>query len=172
MEFHRSTSASRQSRLSSHLNATDVSRGAITSDGRLLTRTGLYRAAAAALSPVPSNPSGHPVSRRTARVGEREREEMERRNERAERGRVKERTPTNSPRELSSAHRASGQPSVYMPALWWAAGVETRTWVANRRDTSSTVRWKLLLREGARRPISGNTNDRITVPVLVFVLRS
>lgn len=45
MEFHRSTSASRQSRLSSHLNATDVSRGAITSDGRLLTRTGLYRAA-------------------------------------------------------------------------------------------------------------------------------
>lgn len=45
MEFHRSTSASRQNRLSSHLNATDVSRGAITSDGRLLTRTGLYRAA-------------------------------------------------------------------------------------------------------------------------------
>ncbi|KAI4481502.1 hypothetical protein M0804_009622 [Polistes exclamans] len=44
----RSTSASRQSRLSSHLNATDVSRGAITSDGRLLTRTGLYGAAAAA----------------------------------------------------------------------------------------------------------------------------
>ncbi|KAH0567610.1 hypothetical protein KQX54_011042 [Cotesia glomerata] len=44
MEFHRSTSASRQSRLSSHLNATDVSRGAITSDGRLLTRSGLYRA--------------------------------------------------------------------------------------------------------------------------------
>ena len=47
MEFHRSTSASRQSQLSSHLNATDVSRGAITSDGRLLTRTGLYRAAPA-----------------------------------------------------------------------------------------------------------------------------
>lgn len=45
MEFHRSTSTSRQSRLSSHLNATDVSRGAITSDGRLLTRSGLYRAA-------------------------------------------------------------------------------------------------------------------------------
>lgn len=171
MEFHRSTSASRQSRLSSHLNATDVSRGAITSDGRLLTRTGLYRAAAAAPSPVPPNPSGHPVSRRTARVGERKKE-WERRNERTERGREKERTPTNPPRELSSAHRASGQPSVYMFALWWAAGVETRTWVANRRDTSSTVRWKLLLREGARRPISGNTNDRITVPVLVFVLRS
>lgn len=48
--------------------------------------------------------------------------------------------------------------------------METGTWVANRRDTSSTVRWKLLLREGARRPISGNTNDRITVLVLVFVL--
>lgn len=98
MEFHRSTSASRQSRLSSHLNATDVSRGAITSDGRLLTRTGLYRAAAAAAapSPVPPIPSGHPVSRRTARVGEREREaEMERRNEQAKRGREKERAPTN-----------------------------------------------------------------------------
>lgn len=45
MEFHRSTSASRQSWLSSHLNATDVSRGAITTDGRLLTHSGLYRAA-------------------------------------------------------------------------------------------------------------------------------
>ncbi|KAF7380189.1 hypothetical protein HZH66_014544 [Vespula vulgaris] len=50
--WKRSTSASRQSRLSSHLNATDVSRGAITSDGRLLTRTGLYRAAAVAVAVV------------------------------------------------------------------------------------------------------------------------
>nr|KAF7392323.1 hypothetical protein H0235_017322 [Vespula pensylvanica] len=50
--WKRSTSASRQSRLSSHLNATDVSRGAITSDGRLLTRTGLYRAAAVAVAAV------------------------------------------------------------------------------------------------------------------------
>lgn len=57
MEFHRSTSASRQSRLSSHLNATDVSRGAITSDGRLLTRTGLYRAAPAA----PAAPAATPT---------------------------------------------------------------------------------------------------------------
>lgn len=98
MEFHRSTSASRQSRLSSHLNATDVSRGAITSDGRLLTRTGLYRAAAAAPSPVSPIPSGHPVSRRTALVGEREREaETKRRNEQAKRRREreKERAPTN-----------------------------------------------------------------------------
>lgn len=48
MEFHRSTSLGRRrcrdraqafvEGLSSHLNATDVSRGAITSDGRLLTR--------------------------------------------------------------------------------------------------------------------------------------
>lgn len=169
MEFHRSTSASRQSRLSSHLNATDVSRGAITSDGRLLTRTGLYRAAAAAAapSPVPPIPSGHPVSRRTARVGEREREaELKRRNEQAKRGRERRRGHQPTPTGAGSAHRASGQPSVYVPALWWATGVETRTWVANRRDTSSTVRWKLLLREGARRPISENTNDRITVPVL------
>lgn len=174
MEFHRSTSASRQSRLSSHLNATDVSRGAITSDGRLLTRTGLYRAAAAAPSPVPSNPSGHPVSRRTARGRERERKRgIDREKERTSRMREREREGTNQPlRELSSAHRASGQPSVYVSALRWAAGVKTWTWVANRRDTSSTVRWKLLLRKGARRPISGNTNDRITVPVLVFVLRS
>lgn len=172
MEFHRSTSASRQSRLSSHLNATDVSRGAITSDGRLLTRTGLYRAAAAAPSPIPPNPSGHPVSRRTARVGEREKERQRRRegtNEQNEGERRRGHQPTPTGAEFSSPCK---RPSVYVSALWWAEGVETRTWVANRRDTSSTVRWKLLLREGARRPISGNTNDRITVSVLVFVLRS
>lgn len=105
MEFHRSTSASRQSRLSSHLNATDVSRGAITSDGRLLTRTGLYRAAAAAPSPVSSNPSGHPVSRRTARVGEREKERhrwREGTNEQNEGERKRRYQPTPTGAEFSS----------------------------------------------------------------------
>lgn len=80
---------------------------------------------------------------------------MKRRNERTERGRERERRTekggTNQPpRGLSSARRAGDRPSVYASALWWAARVKTGPWVANRRDTSSTVRWKLLLREGAR----------------------
>jgi len=81
MEFHRSTSASRQSRLSSHLNATDVSRGAITSDGRLLTRTGLYRAATAAPSPSLAHPLRLPryLGEPCERARERERERWKRR---------------------------------------------------------------------------------------------